>query len=199
MIESEHIERTPMPLTPLAVAALALLNERPMHPYEMYQLLLERHEDQFVKVRPGSLYHTVERLHADELVEVIGTEREGNRPERTTYAITAAGRSAVTARVRQLLQQPVREYPHFPLAINEAHNIPAGEAAADLRQYAAALDDDIGTLESVLDEHRNGGTEETYLLGADYLLAMTIAQRDWIGGLLTRIENKDFAWQPHHP
>ena len=49
-------------LTPLAISVLALLNERPMHAYEMYQLLLSRHNNRIVKVRPGSLYHTVERL-----------------------------------------------------------------------------------------------------------------------------------------
>ena len=42
-------------LTPLGLAALALLAERPMHPYEMYQTLVHRREDRNVKVRPGSL------------------------------------------------------------------------------------------------------------------------------------------------
>ena len=40
-------------LTPLAVAALALLAEGPTHPYEMYQTLVQRSEDRLVKVRPG--------------------------------------------------------------------------------------------------------------------------------------------------
>jgi DNA-binding PadR family transcriptional regulator len=73
-----------MSLTPLAVSILALLAERPMHPYEMYSLMLERHQDWVVKVKPGSLYHTVDRLARDELVEVAGTERAGSRPERTS-------------------------------------------------------------------------------------------------------------------
>lgn len=186
-----------MSLTPLAISALSLLVERPMHPYEMYQLLLERHEDRFVKIRPGSLYHTVERLSTDKLVEATGTEREGNRPERTMYAITPAGSAAVTARVRELIRQPVREYPHFPLALSEAHNIAPDDAAADLRQYVAALDDDIAELDSVLRAAHAAGTEETYLVGGHYLHAMSIAQRDWINDLITRIERKDFTWQPH--
>src|SRR4051794_13852278 len=106
-----------MQLTPLALSALGLLVERPMHPYEMYQLMLERHEDWMVKVRPGSLYHSVERLQEAKLVESTGTARAGNRPERTTYAITAAGREALTTRISELLHKPVREYPHFPFAI----------------------------------------------------------------------------------
>lgn len=186
-----------MALTPLAVSALALLVERPMHPYEMYQVLLERHEDRFVKVRPGSIYHTVERLHGDGLVEVTGTERDGNRPERTTYAVTSPGRDAVKARVRELISQPVPEYPHFPLALNEAHKIPAEEAVADLRQYIAALDEDIALQNAALQNARAQGKEPTYLIGADYLIATAIAQRDWLTNLITRIENEDFTWQPH--
>ena len=46
-------------LAPLGIATLALLTERPMHPYEMFQTMLARHDDRVVKVRPGSLYHTV--------------------------------------------------------------------------------------------------------------------------------------------
>jgi DNA-binding PadR family transcriptional regulator len=184
-------------LTSLAIKSLALLAERPMHPYEMYQLMLERHEDRFVKVRPGSLYHAVERLHADQLVEATGTDREGNRPERTTYAITVEGRRVLTGRVRELLEQPVREYPHFPLALSEAHNITGSEAVSDLRRYLAALDEDIALIDSFLRAARAEGKKETYLVPGDYLLTMSVAQRDWIDRLITRIENKDFAWQPH--
>ena len=132
-----------MGITPLALSALALLAERPMHPYEMYQLLLERHEDELVKVRPGSLYHAVERLEDHELVEVLGTEREGNRPERTTYAITDAGREALVGRLREMLSTPVNEFPQFPVALGEAHNGPPDLVVADLRSYVAGLDEQI--------------------------------------------------------
>ena len=49
-------------LTPLALAVLRLLHERPMHPYEMHQLVRDRGTDFAIKVRAGSLYHAVERL-----------------------------------------------------------------------------------------------------------------------------------------
>jgi DNA-binding PadR family transcriptional regulator len=188
-----------MTLKPLGIAALALLAERPMHPYEMYQLLLERHEDRMVKVRPGSLYHAVERLHADDLVEVTGTEREGNRPERTTYALTEQGRTALRQRITELLTTPVREYPLFTHALSEAHNLPADEAVSAFTTYADHLDHEIAELGSLLDAARARGAEETYLLGGDYLLHSTTTQRDWIRTLITRIETKDFTWQPDHP
>lgn len=186
-----------MALTPLALSVLGLLVERPMHPYEMYQLMLERHEDWLVKVRPGSLYHTVERLQAASLVESQGTAREGNRPERTTYAITATGRDALTTRISELLKQPVREYPHFPFAIGEAHNLPAEQAISDLRNYAAALDDDIAEIDQLIKLVESQGIPEVYWLGGHYIRSMTVAQRDWIHTCISRIESKDLTWQPH--
>jgi DNA-binding PadR family transcriptional regulator len=184
-------------LTPLALSALGLLVERPMHPYEMYQTLLERHEDRLVKVRPGSLYHTVERLEDSKLVEVTGTEREGKRPERTTYAITPAGREALTRRVSELIKQPVREYPHFPFGLSEGHILPAEQAVSDLTSYADALDADIGELDEVLGAVKERHVPEAYWLAGDYLRTITVAQRDWIRTCITRIESRDLIWQPH--
>ena len=93
------------PLTPLTLAALALLAERPMHPYEMYQLSMQRRDHRLVKIRPGTLYHAVRRLAESGLVAVVGTEREGNRPERTTYEITDAGRDQLESSVALMLAQ----------------------------------------------------------------------------------------------
>lgn len=118
------------PLTPLGISALSLLVEEPMHPYEMYQPLMARHEDRLVKVRPGTLYQAVGRLAERGLVETAGIDREGNRPERTTYRITPAGREALTERLQDMLAQPVNEYPTFPLAVAEAYNLPAAGYAA---------------------------------------------------------------------
>ena len=60
-------------LTPLAFAALGLLAEAPMHPYERFQTMLHRHEDQNVKVRPSTLYHQIGRLVDLGYAEALGT------------------------------------------------------------------------------------------------------------------------------
>ena len=51
----------PATLTPLQFAALAIYAEQPRHPYEVFQEMLKRREDRLVKVRPGTLYHAVNR------------------------------------------------------------------------------------------------------------------------------------------
>lgn len=186
-------------LTPLAITALALLNERSMHPYEMYQLMLERHQDRLVKVRPGSLYHTVERLQDQELVESIGTERAGNRPERTTYAITQTGREALVARVHEILSTPINEYPRFPVALSEAHNEPRELVIEDLRSYAATLAELIDEIAAVMMSARERGVPEAYWVAADYVHSMHRAKHDWINHFITRLETEEFPWPQPRP
>ncbi|HYU85331.1 MAG TPA: PadR family transcriptional regulator [Kribbellaceae bacterium] len=181
-------------LTPLAVSVLALLVEKPMHPYEMYNLLIGRHEDRIVKVRPGSLYHTVERLAGQELVQATGTERAGNRPERTTYTITAAGRAALRDRVTEMLATRVEEFPEFPLAISEAHNLGAAEVVELLSSRIAELDAGVAEIDGLVELARNRGVAEAYWLAADYLRAIGTAERDWIARLIERISSEELSW-----
>jgi DNA-binding PadR family transcriptional regulator len=181
-------------LTPLAVACLAVLAEEPMHPYQVFSLLKERREDQLVKVRPGSLYHTVERLARDGLAEPCGTEREGNRPERTTYAITSAGRTALEERIGAMLDAPVNEFPQFPLALSEAHNLPRTQVIAQLTTRVERLEELLGQTGSALDAVRARQVPEAYWFVADYLRTLQIAERDWIRNLINRLENGDVPW-----
>ena len=47
----------------IALAVLAFLYERPMHPYRMQQLIKERGKDEVINVRQrASLYQTIDRL-----------------------------------------------------------------------------------------------------------------------------------------
>src|SRR6478735_1352117 len=58
---------------PLALAVLALLWERPMHPYEMSMTLRERRKDESVKLNFGSLYSVVDSLVKHGLIEAAST------------------------------------------------------------------------------------------------------------------------------
>jgi DNA-binding PadR family transcriptional regulator len=182
-------------LTPLAIAVLALLNERQMHAYEMYQLLLQRRNDRLLKVKPGSLYHTVERLAGQELVRATGTERAGNRPERTTYEVTEAGQRALEARVQTGIESYEYEYPLFPVFLSEAHNLDPADAAERFRRRLGDLDLQVAELDAVVSDVTERRVPEQFWLAADFNRVMLIAERDWLTTLLQRIESKDLSWQ----
>ncbi|MCT9869338.1 PadR family transcriptional regulator [Paenarthrobacter aurescens] len=181
-------------LTPLGVASLALLSEEPMHPYEMYQLLMARHEDRLVKVRPGTLYHAVGRLEDNGLVEATGTEREGNRPERTTYRITAAGHQALDARLQAMLSTPVNEYPLFPHAIAEAHHLPATVVMGLLEERLLALSADLEFLVHAEATVSAKGLARKYWIDITYQQAMRRTEIAWIRGLLEELRSGQLPW-----
>lgn len=186
-------------LTPLGLAALALLAEAPMHPYEMYQTLVHRREDRNVKVRPGSLYHAVDRLSGSGLLHALGVDREGNRPERTRYAITEAGRQALQARIAVMLATPAEEYPEFRHAIAEAHNLPVDEVAALLRSRLARLNDHLDDLETAREIVIAKGIPERFWLDLDYQIFLAHADMEWLEKHLPRIEDGHVSWTDSIP
>ena len=88
---------------PLALAVLALLFERPMHPYEMAATLKHRHKHESIKLRYGSLYTVIDLLVARGLITSKETSRGGKRPERTIYLLTQAGHDLLQDWMRELL------------------------------------------------------------------------------------------------
>src|SRR6516164_7437408 len=96
-----------------ALTVLCLLRERPMHPYEMQRLIRQRHNDAFLDLKRGSLYHAIERLERAGLIEVVETSREGRRPERTVYRLTESGERGGINWLCDLLAKPLREPNQF--------------------------------------------------------------------------------------
>ncbi|TCJ99758.1 PadR family transcriptional regulator [Nocardia alba] len=186
-------------LTPLAIAVLGLLDERPMHPYEMYQLLIARREDLLVKVRPGSLYHVVGRLADDEMVAAEGIGRAGNRPERTTYRITESGRTALRERIADLLRTPVQEYPIFRVALAEAHTLPQEQVVALLDARVESLTRTRADMDVLLDWARSRDIPRRYFVVLEYILATIQADITWIEDFAAQIGSGAVPWEQYDP
>ncbi|MCG7413082.1 PadR family transcriptional regulator [Microbacterium aurum] len=183
-------------LTPLGVMVLALLREDPMHPYEMIRLMRARHDDRIIALTNGTVYHTVARLERLGLVSEVGVDREGNRPERTTYALTDAGDAAITDWVRRELPRLGRPT-EYRVALAEAHNLGREETLALLRRRLAALEEALHVYRTGLAKARGGTVFEQYLVEADREFALLTADRAWLAAFLDRLAHPDFVWGPH--
>ena len=181
-------------LTPLAVSTLALLAEREMHPYEMYQLMIRRREDRVIKVSAGSLYRAVERLASDRLIAANGIERAGHRPERTVYAITDAGREALRETLAEMLSTHVNEYPQFPVAIREVRNLPAPDVARLLRGRLAEIREAIRFMDAALDRIAEKALDRHFVLDVHYTRAMLEAESHWIAQTIGELDSGELSW-----
>ncbi|NUS42380.1 MAG: PadR family transcriptional regulator [Mycobacteriaceae bacterium] len=189
----------PGALTPLGVAVLAVLSERSMHPYEIYQLLVARREDRLVKVRPGSLYHAVARYAELGLVREVGTDREGNRPERTVYELTDCGWQALRNRVAELLGSGERDYPNFPLALAEAHNLPKDEVIELVNRRIARRELDIGELDMITRWAGERAVPRRYWIEVEYTRAVLTTEKQWMERLVDELTSGQLPWESFDP
>jgi DNA-binding PadR family transcriptional regulator len=174
---------------PLALAVMALLYERPMHPYEMVTLMRERGKHESVRLRYSSLYSVVGALEREGLIVSRETVREGRRPERTVYEITGAGREEFLTWLRELLREPVKEYTQFAAGLSFLAGLPPEEAVALLKERVRRLDVETGEMRSRLDaamEQLN--LPRLFLVEAEHELMLREAELGWVRGLVEEIE-----------
>ncbi|MFC3960923.1 PadR family transcriptional regulator [Nocardia jiangsuensis] len=180
--------------TPLTLAVLSLLAECPRHPYEMQALIRQRHVGDVVRLRGGSLYDAIARLDGIGLIEAVGSDRNGARPERTVYAITAAGRVQLTEQLREYLAEQAEEFPVFPAGLAHALHLPAPEVVALLRRRAAALTARIADVDADLGVATAAAVPRAVLLEAEYAQAVRRAELAWLDGIVTELESGALAW-----
>jgi DNA-binding PadR family transcriptional regulator len=185
---------------PLALAVLVLLFERPMHPYEMAATLKIRNKEKSIKLRYGSLYTVIEALQEQGLIAVRETVREGRRPVRTIYELTAPGAERMRSWLRELLGTPVKEYPQFEAALSLLPAVPPDEAVALLETRLARLGETAEVLRATVEEVAKR-VDRLLLVEIDYHLAIIEAERQFIEGFVQRIkEDADYvrAWKAFH-
>ena len=182
-------------LSPLALSILELLNERPMHPYELAATMRARHHDEFIRLNFGSLYHTVEVLERNGWVVSAEREKEGRRPERTVYRLTEAGRRVLLQVVGEIVSQPRREYLHFSAGLMFMHHLERKAAVQRLEQRSQALRDTITKLSRILSELLDNGHTRLTLIELEHKIALLEAERAWVEKIAREIADGKLEWK----
>jgi DNA-binding PadR family transcriptional regulator len=175
------------------LALLCLLREGPAHPYDLMRTLRSRHKDDVLLLKRGSLYHAIERLLAAGLIEALETAREGRRPERTTYGITAAGEAAIPRWLGEMITAGRREPSEVMGALSFLVYLPPREAATLLQVRVDRLDEETTALAATVDAARSTAGRIN-LLESEYLLAVRRAEARWLRGLVEDIRSQRLVW-----
>ena len=173
---------------PLALAVLVLLLERPMHPYEMAATLKERHKEASIKLRYGSLYTVIELLLREGYIAAKETSREGRRPERTVYALTAVGEVEMRDWLSDLLGNPAKEYPRFEAALSLMPALTPERATELLESRVVRLDREVERVRAAL-AHAATGVPRLFLIEAEFYIAGLQAERAFVDDLARQIKD----------
>jgi len=173
---------------PLALAVLACLHERPMHPYEMASTMRERGKEQSIKLNYGSLYTVVDSLAKNGLIEAMEATREGRRPERTVYRLTEAGRARLDSWMSELLAEPVKEYPQFEAALSLLPVLHPDTVLGLLRTRIRLLQKEIAQARTMIDTAHSARLPRLLLIEGEYQVAMREAELSWVKQLAAELE-----------
>jgi hypothetical protein len=183
-----------------------------MHPYEMAATLKQRRKEDSIKLRYGSLYTVIDLLLARGLIRAKETSRAGRRPERTVYALTDPGYDVLRDWMRDLLRDPVKEYPQFEAGLCLLPVLPPPEAVALLRDRALRLTGAVAQLQvqlaEILDQDLAtvAGTQDVpatlagrkfpplFVVETEYRLVLIKAELAFVNELVRRIVEE--GWGP---
>ena len=174
-----------------SLAVLAMLLAGPRHAYEMHRLLVDTHKD-FVKGLPRSMYHAVDRLLKEQLIEFAETSRSPGRPERTVYALTGNGMVELRERLHRLLATPEPDATLLFAALSFIAALPTVEAAAALRARMTALTDALARLQLTFDGTTS--VPRLLLIELEFEAARICAEREWVRDLLKDLESGRLSW-----
>jgi DNA-binding PadR family transcriptional regulator len=164
-----------------------------MHPYEMGVILKQRHKEESIKLRYGSLYTVIELLLRRAFIAAREIGREGRRPERTVYEITPAGRDELRAWMADLIADPVKEYPQFESALCLLPVLPPDEALALLRLRLDRIGQNAAALTAHVESIGDQNFPPLFLVETEYRLALMKAEQRFVAELIGRIES---GWGP---
>ncbi|MCX5289515.1 MULTISPECIES: PadR family transcriptional regulator [unclassified Streptomyces] len=186
---------------PLALAVLVTLWQKPMHPYEIAQKLRRQGKDTSTKINYGSLYTVVQSLEKHGFVEVTDVERQGNRPERTVYGLTEAGREEMTEWLSDLVAVPAKEYPIFETALSLVGALPPDEVVRLLEERLNSLEVQAASARGALAKLYET-LPRLFLIETEYQLHMIEAQAEWVRGFLEEIRKGSLpgveGWRRFH-
>jgi DNA-binding PadR family transcriptional regulator len=175
---------------PLALAVLAALRERPMHPYEMAATMRAQGKERSIKLNYGSLYTVVDNLAKHGLIEAMQASREGRRPERTVYRLTEAGGAELEDWLTELLGTPVKEYPQFEAALAEIAVLPPAQVRDVLQRRVEALEQAMARERAEIAQFP--WLPRLFLLENEYHQNIQEAELAWVRGLVQELQDGSF-------
>jgi len=186
----------------LALAVLSCLSEKPMHPYEISQTLRQRGKDQSIKLNYGALYGVVESLAKAGFIEAQETVRDGKRPERTIYAITAAGRFEHDDWLAELVSTPVRQYHSLEAALALLAGLPPDQAAQLLSERVIRLKGELGQVDATLKAVEDMGLPQIFAIEEEFRRVMLQAEITYVDDLVRLIREEKLGgvsgWRKAH-
>lgn len=180
--------------SPLAMAILGLLEDGPLHPYGMQQLIKKWGKDEVINVgQRATLYKVINRLCEAGLVRAYGTTRDHLYPERTSYEVTDAGRQVRQQWIAEVLSTPRNEFAEFPAGLSFIPLVSPESAFELLTTRRGRLVQRLAERDAMV-ARAGFPLPRVTMLETEYLHAIVDAEIRWIDGVLAGLRDGSITW-----
>jgi DNA-binding PadR family transcriptional regulator len=121
------------------LVVLGLLNQKPMHGYQLHQEIERTRMEIWAEVNLSSIYSTLNRLEQNKMVRAK-KERPGKMPERSVYYIAKSGREKLARLLEQVLSDKRIRPADLMLGIFFIKGLPKRKALDCLKSKVEVMD-----------------------------------------------------------
>jgi len=133
---------------------------QPVHGYDVRRELLSWRAEEWGNISPGSIYNALKSLTRDRLLEVVGAEQVGGRPERTTYQLTSEGEEQFQSLLRDAWWNVRPPIDPLMTAVSFMSAMPRHELREVLKHRIAQIEAQRAHLKFAIEGHRFESTPE---------------------------------------
>jgi DNA-binding PadR family transcriptional regulator len=141
----------------------SLVRRGPMHGHQIRREAQTDRTELWTDIKVGSLYGALNRMAAEGVIEAVRTERAGNLPARTVYAITDEGRRELSVLRAEVLRDIRLRPDPVDLALQYSQDLSEDEVLAAFADRRAALQVELTSWRHLQE------TAAPYLRGAEPL------------------------------
>ena len=176
------------------LAILGLIAEKPIHGYEVEQLVESRGMRQWTEIGFSSIYHILNKLAANGLLS-SETQATGSRPARRIFHITPHGTKILLDEVRLRLASPRPHSGDMDLAIANWIILPQSEIIAGLRNQHQVLSRRLEQAQAKWKSDRQDAHFPPHVNDLfDHSCHLLKAEIEWLEGCLDRFNQNSLRF-----
>jgi DNA-binding PadR family transcriptional regulator len=166
------------------------------HGYQVRRELLTWSADKWANVQPGSIYHALKKMTAEDLLEQVDVEPGDSGPDRVAYRLTGEGEQEYQVLLAKALSDPELDHPELSAAISLMTTLPRQRVINLLRHRLVNLEAEERRAKLMLEELKESvglGTPEH--VGELFRLwgVISTASLTWLQGLIARLEAGEYV------
>jgi DNA-binding PadR family transcriptional regulator len=166
------------------------------HGYQVRRELLTWSADKWANVQPGSIYHALKKMTAEDLLEQVDVEPGDSGPDRVAYRLTGEGEQEYQVLLAKALSDPELDHPELSAAISLMTTLPRQRVINLLRHRLVNLEAEERRAKLMLEELKESvglGTPEH--VGELFRLwgAISATSLTWLEGLIARLEAGEYV------